>query len=427
MLEEVAETTASDVNNRQVDFEESLRNTSGHKRDGVEYVKAWIISRLKTRGFNVRVNYPVIGEGHVSHVFDVVAELSPLPNTVFKIGIVLLKDDIIVDIIEKYIAWRSELPLDKIIIVALGNVESEAFELAKRYNIDIVRPVEDLNINGNMLREGRFYEEYHVEPIIGLKEALNIFKTRFNKASILRRNKSKLLYYALVYVPLVVLDIDIAEKNLVKEEVSIVERKLIFDGVEGYAIIGEGSSIGIDEILGKFSDLSTEALMVLKRISEEGTVTITDIEESLGISKEKLHTIFSRLSNKSLLDIFGDMVEIRYSILNKFVDPLSIARSKKAQIHRGIPAESEGKIILPLKVCLTRFIDLVEALNGKTRNIYVVYYPFFVGIRSENGEKSLKLVILDGITLGEQNSLYKILSNFDALEKIRKNCLTINS
>ncbi len=394
-------------------------DTSSH-RNGSEYIKTWIISRLKSLGFEVHTNYPITGEGHVSHVFDIIAEFSPLPNTMFRIGFILFKNNIDIGVIERFIAWKSELPLDKIVIVALGSIEPEAFELAKRYGIDIIRPIEDLNLSEGILKEGKLYDEYHIEPVVGLTDALEIFKSKSGKTSILRRNKSRLLYYSLVFAPLVVLDIHLAEKNIVKEEVSIVEEKLVFDGIEGYAVVKEGFSIGIDEVLGKFSDLSSEALAVLKRVTREGTVAITDIEESLSIPGEKLRTIFGRLSNKSLLDIFGDIVEIRYSLLNRFVDPLSIARTKKAEIHRGIPTEADGRIVLPLKVCVTKFIDLVEALDGKVEKIYVVYYPFYVGIKSGNGDKTSKLIILDAITLEEKNSFYKIFSHLEVLEKIRE-------
>ncbi len=389
-------------------------------RDRYEYVKTWIISRLKSQGFNIHTNYPILGEGRVSHIFDIVAEFTPIPGSLIRIGFILIKDNIDLDIAEKYIAWKSELPLDKIVIIALGSVDSEAFELAKRYSIDIVRPIEDLNIDKSIWNREKFYDEYHIEPVVGLEQALKIFSKKTNKTSILRRSRSRITHYALVFVPLIVLDIHIAEKDIVREEVSVVEGKLVFDGLEGYAVVKEGFSIGLDEILGRFSDFSTEAITVLKKISEEGTVTITDIEEGLGISKEKLHAILGRLSNKSLLDIFGDMVEVRYSILSKFIDPLTIARVKNALIHHGSPTESKGRIVLPLRTCITRFVDLVEALNGKVENIYIVYYPFYVAIKSENGEKTSKLLILDGIALEEKNSFYKIFSNLDILEKIKE-------
>ncbi len=418
-------TTASNVEESLRENKNIVRN-SNH-RNGSKYVKTWIISRLKSIGFDVHTNYPIAGEGHISHVFDIIAEFSPLPNMIFRIGFILLKNNIDIDVIEKYIAWKSELPLDKIVIVALGSIEPEAFELAKRYNIDIIRPVEDLNLSKGILKEGKLYDEYHIEPIVGFRDALEIFKSKSSKTSILRRNKSKLLYYSLVFVPLVVLDIHLAEKNIVKEEVSIVEEKLVFDGLEGYAVVKEGFSIGLDEVLGKFSDLSSEALAVLKRVTREGTVAITDIEESLNIPNEKLRTIFSRLSNKSLLDIFGDIVEIRYSLLNRFVDPLSIARTKRAEIHRGIPTETNGRIVLPLKVCITKFIDLVEALDGRVERIYVVYYPFYIGVKSENGNKTSKLIVLDAITLEEKGSFYKIFSHLEVLEKIREKGLRVKN
>ncbi len=398
------------------------KNVIGERvhRNGYEYVRTWIISRLKSQGFSIHTNYPVLGEGRVSHIFDIVAEFAPIPGALLRIGFILIRDNINLDTVEKYIAWKSELPLDKIVIVALKEVDSEAFELAKRYGIDIVRPTEDLNIDKSIWSKERFYEEYHIEPVIGPEQALKIFYKKTNKSSILRRNKSRITHYTLIFVPLVVLDIHIAEKDIVREEVSVVKGKLVFDGLEGYAVVKEGFSIGLDEVLGKFSDFSTEAITVLKKISEEGTVAITDIEEGLGVSKEKLRTILGRLSNKSLLDIFGDMVEVRYSILSKFVDPLTIAKVKNAPIHRGAPTESKGRILLPLRTCITRFVDLVEALNGKTEKIYIVYYPFYAAIKSENGEKTSKLLILDGITLEEKNSFYKIFSNLDILEKIKE-------
>ncbi len=418
-------TTASNID-EDLRGNKNLDHSSSH-RNGSEYIRTWIASRLKSLGFDVHTNYPIAGEGHISHVFDIIAEFSPLPNTIFRMGFILLKNNIDIDVIEKYIAWKSELPLDKIIIVALGNIEPEAFELAKRYNIDIIRPVEDLNLNKGILKEGKLYDEYHIEPVVGTKDALKIFKSKSSKTSILRRNKSKLLYYSLVFAPLVVLDIHLAEKNIVKEEVSIVEEKLVFDGLEGYAIVKEGFSIGIDEVLGKFSDLSSEALAVLKRVTREGTVPIADIEESLNIPSEKLRTIFGRLSNKSLLDIFGDIVEIRYSLLSRFADPFSIAKTKNAEIHRGIPMEARGRIVLPLKVCITRFIDLVEALDGRVEKIYVIYYPFYIGVKSENGDKTSKLIILDAITLEEKNSFYKIFSHLEVLERIKEKGLRAQS
>ena len=408
---------ASDIEDA-IDHKETMRE--GVHRDGYEYVKTWIISRLKSQGFSIHTNYPILGEGHVSHIFDIVAESTPIPGTLLRVGFILIRNNIDLDAMEKYIAWKSELPLDKIVIVALGGVDSEAFELAKRYGIDVVRPTEDLKIDKSIWSKEKFYDEYHVEPVIGLEQALKIFSKKTNKTSILRRSKSRITHYALIFIPLVVLDTRIVEKDIVREEISVVEGKLVFDGLEGYAVVKEGFSIGIDEVLGKFSDFSTEAIAVLKRISEEGTIAITDIEEGLGVSKEKLRTILGRLSNKSLLDIFGDMVEVRYSILNKFIDPLAIAKVKNALIHHGVPTESKGRILLPLRTCITRFVDLVEALNGKVENIYIVYYPFYVAIKSENGEKTSKLLILDGITLEEKNSLYKIFSNLDILEKIKE-------
>ncbi len=390
--------------------------------NGVDYILSWIALRLNKMGFEVKRKYIIEGEGGVHHTLDLLASASPIPGLEIRIGFVVHRGILTVNDVERFIAWRNELPVDKIALITLSDIEPEAYELAKHYGIDIIRPVEELKLDLSKVKSYRFFVEEYFEPKVSVKDAIELMKKAGH--SILRRRR-KITSCALVYLPLIVVEAQISETDPLKTETRLVSTKLVFDGVQGYLVIREGETIGIDEVLGKFSDLSEEAINILRVISKEGTATLNDVEETVGVLGEKLRAILGRLAEKSLIDLFGDMAEIRYSIISKAFDPLELAHMVKTEIVKGVPDKSKGVVVLEPKAFISKFIELVEALNGHIERVTITYYPLYVGLLEENNGKQQKLVIIDGLTGVESKSLYKVLGEIEILRTIESESIDI--
>ncbi len=388
-----------------------------------EYIASWIASRLSSYGFSVKRKYLVEGIGGVKHIIDILAELSPIPGSTIKIGFLIHTDKLKVDDIEKFIAWYDELPIDKLVVVSLGDVDVEAYELAQKYGIDIVKPYEHFTLDIKSLKTVSVYDEYHIEPKITIDEAIKIMKSKL-KPSLLRRHKGRLKSIALSYIPLIVINAKLAEKNLATGNIDIVDVVLTFDGIIGYPVIRSGSTIAIDEMMGSFSELSDETIILMRCITEHGTIFISELTGATGIPKERIKVYLDILSDKGLVDIFGDVVEVKYDALKKFANPLKIAKEQSCKIIKGKPKETNGIIALRLKAYISRFIELVEAINGKIEFINIVYYPLFIGEVVENS-KRLRFMVIDGIN-GEENSAFcPIISSIDVVEAFEKRSLEL--
>lgn len=383
--------------------------------NGTEYVISWIAVKLSRMGFEVKRKYIIEGEGGVHHELDILATLTPIPGLVVRIGFVVHKDLLTVNDVERYIAWRNELPLDKIALIALDDIEPDALELAKHYGIDIIRAVEELKIDLDKVKGYKLYSEEYIEPKLSLRDAIELL--RKTKYSILRRHR-KVVKCALVYLPIIIIEAQVSEKDPIKDETKLVNIKLAFDGLQGYLIVRDGETIGVEEVLGRFSDISDEAIHVLRIVSEDGTATLNDIEESVGITGEKLKAILGRLAEKSLVDLFGDIVEIRYSVFSKSFNPREIANMAGVDVRKGLPEKGKGILVFEPKTYINRFIELVEAMNGHIDRITVLYYPLYVGLLEEDNGKAQRLVIIDGITGVEARTLCRVLSEIETIRII---------
>lgn len=391
--------------------------------NGTEYVVSWIAVRLSRMGFEVKRKYIIEGEGGVHHEVDILATLTPIPGLVVRIGFVVHKGLLTVNDVERYIAWGNELPLDKIALIVLGDIEPDALELAKHYGIDIIRALEELKIDLDKVKGYKLYNEEYIEPRLGLQDAVKLLRKA--KYSILHRHR-KVVKCALVYLPIIIIEAQVSEKDPIKDEIKLVNIKLAFDGLQGYLIVRDGETIGVEEVLGRFSDISDEAIHILRIISEDGTATLNDIEESVGIAGEKLRAILGRLAEKSLIDLFGDMVEIRYSILNKSFDPREIANMASVNVRKGVPEKRRGVLVFEPKTYISRFIELIEAMNGHIDRITVLYYPLYVGLLEENNGKAQRLVIMDGITGDEARTLCRVLSEIETIRIIENESIDVN-
>jgi len=396
-------------------IDESSESTKEKDRQEIERLISWLINKLREKGFVVKRREVIEGE-RVKHVVDILAEANPLPDVNIRIGILIHSNDVKIENIEKYIAWLDELPLDKLVIVTTGEVDVEAYELAKKFNIDIVKfSSKELSKLKTKTIE-KTYEEFYVEPLISINEAVEILKKEGK--SLLARRK-KLEACSLTYVPMIMIKGEMAEKHIEEERVTIRNISIVFDGVEGYKVVTRGESLALEEDLGSFMDIPEESLMILRKLSEYGALEISELSGTLDIPKDKLKILINILVAKSLADIYGDLVEVRYTLFAHSLDLKEFVERLNAKIHTSIPKDEERAVVLPIKVNANKLVELIESLNGKVFSLTTLYYPFYIGIMiRESGEVEEPLVI-DGLRGSTCPSFSMLLSNIEFLDNIR--------
>jgi len=397
------------------DINEDSESTEGEREQRIEQITSWLIAKLREKGFVVRRKEVIEGE-RVRHVVDILAEANPLPDISLRVGFLIHSNDVKLENIEKYIAWLDELPLDKLVIVTTGEVDVEAYELAKKFNIDIVKFGTEQIAELKPKAIEKAYEEFYIEPLISINEAVEILK-RESKSLLAR--KKKLEACSLTYIPLIMIKGEIAEKRIEEEKVTIRNISIVFDGIEGYKIITRGESLALEEDLGSFMDIPEESLMILRKLSEYGAMEISELSGTLDIPKDKLKILVNILVAKSLADIYGDLVEVRYTLFAHSLDLKEFVERLNAKIHTSIPIEEEKAVILPIRINANKFIELIESLNGKVYSLTTFYYPFYIGILiRESGEVEEPLV-LDGLRGDICPSFSMLLSNIEFLDTIR--------
>jgi len=377
--------------------------------DNIVAVIAWMLER---EGYNTRRHYVIEGAAGIKHVVDILAEKEPLPRAHVRIAIWVHKGKLTVDSIEAYIARKTLLPVDKVVVIVLGDIEPDAYSLARSFDIDVLNFSKDLAMLKEMRRRGVFRELF-VQPMVEEQEAVKILRSKV-KPGFFRRRVCRPEGYAAVYIPLVVIELEMPIRRYGEEEITLEEVALAFDGVAGYVLVASNGSIDIEESMGSFSDISEECIEVLRYLAKHGTISISELATITGVSEVKLKTILDMLAAKSLVDIFGDLVELRYSLLESSSNPLNMIKSRGAEVKLGLP-ESEG-VVIPLKANVARLTELVEALQGKIVNTNIVYYPLYALSCREN-EHQIRIVAIDGLT-GEESGLVKLLSMREILNLI---------
>lgn len=377
-------------------------------------IAAVVARMLERKGYTTHRHYVVEGVGGIKHVVDVFAEKEPLPRTRVRIAIWIHQGRLTKDNVETYIARKALLPVDKVIVVVLKDVEPEAYALAHNFDIDVLSLSEDLKFTPEAVERGVF-RELHIHPSIDYEHALGILKDKI-RPGLFRKRICKPEGYARVYLPLVSISVEIPVRRYGEEELTVEETTLTFDGVEGYAVVPSNGTIGIEESMGSFSEISQDAIEVLRRLSIHNTVSMSELATSIGISEARLKAVLDSLASKSLVDIFGDLAELRYTLLTSFADPLKIARERGADVRLGAPLDKEG-IVVPLRANISRLTELVEALQGRILDTSVIYYPLYVLSCRENGHQ-VKIIAIDGLSGEESGGLVKLLSMREVLDII---------
>ncbi len=385
----------------------SNEGCEGHKT--LEELVSRISTRLRELGFRVK-RHEVVECGSIRHELDILAELNPLPDMSLKVGFKIINRDLVVDDVEKYIAWLDELPLDKLVLVTTGKVDVNAYELAKKFGIDIVRLV-----SIETMRPARAaFEEMYVDPRIDINQAIQSLRKETKSLF----SKKTLESCTLVYLPLITIRGEVVEKHLEEEKVTLRHFALTFDGIEAYLVLLKGETMILDEDLGSFLEIPEDSITILNKLSEFGALDVNELAGMIGFPKDRLKTYINILASKSLVDLYGDLVELRYSIFTHSTDVKEFIKGRGLELKCGLPPDREDVITIPLKADINRLIEIIEAVNGRIDSISITYYPLYVGIVYKEKETE-ETCVVDGITGSILHSFSIPLSSIEIIDLIR--------
>jgi len=399
-----------------------------------ELVIAWLEDEFRKRGYTVVRDY-VVESGGVRHRFDLLAEQEVVPGLKIVVGVVFVNNEsrgsIDADVVERYIAWKELLPLDSVTLVTTGEVTPEAMELAARFGIDIV--VVDEDLLSKLRSEIRIPEAlegyYHVNPVLDLRRVVE-FAEEGSEFLFLRKPKARASGVGLVYVPLIVGEVEMERSGVAGEEIEIFRGKIVVDGVRGYLISLSGNTVDVNEDVGNLlEDLTDRAIDVLDAVSAESVTDVASLGSRLEMDFDELKKILDVLDSKGLVDVYGDVVEFKGFDQKAFIDLEELVAKNGGEILRGPPPRDEkGVAVLSIRVQLSKFERLLKSCRCKPLRIYVVYYPFYaVFLSEENEERRKKVIVIDAVTGGEVEKLAKLLFDLDTIEYVRSRSLDASS
>ncbi len=403
-----------------------METSKQSKRSGTniakEIVIAWLESKLREKGFEVKRGMVVEGEG-IKHTLDLVAEMHPLPNVTISIGIIVLDREARVDDVEKLMGWKEELPLTKFVIVPLGGIDGSAYALALKHGIDVVVLPEDM-LRGIELSKIISHEIKlcrHIEPVVPVDRIAEELRDKV-KPSFFKRTKGHVEKLVLIFVPLIESRVEVAKTDVMTGEVEVLEGKAVFDGLHGYAVRGRNGSIDIHREYGSFTDIPIEALEVLRALSEEQSIELGTLAGKVGIGIDKLKPILEVLAARGLIDLYGDLVEFKGLSLDMFADIDSLITKYSAPVHSGEPSTDEKRLKLELMVPLPKLEDILMSLRAKVIEMRITYYPLYVALITEvkNGTVHEKLVVYDALSGEEVEGFSMLLAEPDIVDKVKE-------
>jgi len=381
-----------------------------------EAVLAWIERELRRRGFEVRRDAVVEHEGF-RHRVDLLAETTLLGSVRLSIAFLVFEHRVDVEAIERAIAWKDVLGLDKVVAVAIAGTDGEVAALAHRKGIDLVFIPEHIaeKVSAAPIPEAACI---HVEPLASLSDALRELED-IARGGILRRGRSRLAQVALLYLPIAMYRVEMRSG-----EGEVVEGVVSIDGYRGYPVYRRGKSLEIGAEEGPLTDLDPEALSIVKLLVErEGSsATVSEISEELGIEADRVLELVEQLSSRAIVDYYGDVVELRGLDLSRFVDVEALAKSRGAALHQGLPREGRGRLVLSVTARLGNVENLIEALGGRVTELRIAYYPIYVAlaVESRNGVVRERLVAVDALSLERVEGFDAIGSDPQLVEDVKR-------
>jgi len=304
-------------------------------------------------------------------------------------------------------------------VVALGGVDSDARLLAHRYGLDIVSPPLDA------FEEQQLYTSsstgsntVFAKPLLSIGKATEIISDEV-KPSLFKPSKCYLEKLVLVYYPLIEYVAELPRIDTESVEAEIVEARLLFDGLNGYLVKINGGFLKILREYGSFTDLSDEALEVLRILNKERQVELGVLSARTKMDQHMLRSILVELSLHGFIDVYGDLAELKSIDTRLFnnIDDYFREYGVETSIYKPV----DDSLVLDINVPMHRIADLINGLGAKLINTRVIYYPLYVALLYESGEnvRKEKIIVVDGVS-GEKLEDFSIqIAGSDVLDRIR--------
>lgn len=387
----------------------------------------WLKSKLEEKGFKVELNFDAEGRT-TRYTFDLYAELQLLSELKISLGVIVFNEVVKLEDIMKVVGLEEEFPMIKFSIVPLKGIEVEAKNLASKYGIDVVAlPKEFLEELQKAVFQGNQHLYFYVEPVTPLQQVLNKLLDKV-KPSLFKRSREKVEKLALIYIPLVDVEIEMVTTDEVSGAVEIIEKRIVFDGLKGYIVKPRDNSIDVYRDYGSLEAIPLESLEVLRVLSEERVIELETLAGELGIEVNALKPVVELLASKGFVDIYGDVVEFKGLNPNMLFNLETFVENQGSTLTPGFPKTSgKGRRALEIKVSLAKVEEMFKNMNIKVKNIRIVYYPFYVAILVEekNSETQEKILIYDAVTGNETENIPFIVSDPDLVDKIKREGLDI--
>jgi len=136
------------------------------------------------------------------------------------------------------------------------------------------------------------------------------------------------------------------------------------------------------------------------------------------------------LQSKGFIDYYGDYIEFRGIDLKSFANMERIVRRYGGKIVPGEP-ETEGKqgvVRLWLSISMKKLVDLLLSLQFEIERITVLFYPLYAVFidEIEDGERREKLLLIDALSGAEAEGIYRVFTEVDILDRIKKCCVKVD-
>lgn len=396
------------------------KESSNEEKKGLrEKILAWVEQLFLEKGFVVKRQGLVNGEG-ISHAFDLLAEYSPLPGSTIRIGVIIVdKNDITLDFVEKMLGWLDELHSLKIILIPLNKVDGKAKILAQKYGIDIVVPSRDvLSKLGYVVNHTN---RYYVKPIIDLRIIAKKILEK-TKRSLFRTSKCRFEKLVLTYYPLLEFQIELSHIKSEIEEAEVVEGKIVFDGLHGYIVKIDGDTLKTFKEYGSFIEIPEETYNILRVLTEERSAELDVLSARTRLDKHTLKSLLAVLSMHGLVDIYSDLVELKPLDAKVLFDISEWIKKHNNELLEAVPKEDDKTIVLQELIPIHKIKEILESLGARIDDVKTIYFPLYTVLLKESGNDVIKekISLINGITGSECEELGVLLTNPDFIDHVRR-------
>ncbi len=364
-----------------------------------------VVSALKEyyKGLGASVND---GEGYLDFIVE-----NSVGITRVRIGFIAARSgDPFSYLGRAYAAWKDGI-VDKVVVIVPDNVVVR--KTLSRYGFVEAVATSELEtfLAGMKTPVDESAHHMYLEPDLTVEEVRQLAEK--HRGWIIK--KGDFLGALLVYIQLYCFDVDWHAIDYVSEVLEHTTATLCFDSVTGSVVyFDEGLRVSGD--WQGLAQLSEEAIMVLKRVSELGEASIAELREELG-GEIGVDSIVEVLVGKRLLEPSGvDIFTLSEPPLNASGFEQEIMKRFSRNIREGKP---ECEFMVNPRANIYNIIRILSAY-GSVRSRKTIYYPLIVMVyRRQVRDRNIEVTILvDGMTRNRVAEIEELLGESPAVADI---------